>query len=99
MKNERTFYRKFGLFFLKKGSYHDKKFAKKCLKKAMEKGDEKAYLLYHQYFSRKKKIIDDLSYNEIYEDYKQEKNRRKKHILKRYLVLGTKKQKKSLFRV
>ena len=96
MKNDAPFYRKAGIFFLKPGFCRDRKLAGLLLKTAMEKGDERAYLLYHRHFSRKKKIIDDVSYREIFEDYRREKDKSRKQVLKEYLKLGTRSQKRRL---
>lgn len=96
MKNDAPFYRKTGIFFLKSVIYRDRKLAGLLLKTAMDKGDEKAYLLYHRYFSGKKKIIDDVSYREIFEDYVREKDKSKKQVLREYLKLGTRSQKRRL---
>ena len=96
MKNDAPFYRKTGIFFLKSVIYRDRKLAGLLLKTAMDKGDEKAYLLYHRHFSRKKKMNDDVSYREIFEDYMREKDKSRKQVLREYLKLGTRSQKRRL---
>ena len=96
MKNDAPFYRKTGVFFLKSCFCRDRELAGILLKTAMEKGDERAYLLYHRHFSRKKKIIDDVSYREIFEDYMREKDKSRKQVLREYLKLGTRSQKRRL---
>ena len=91
-------YRRLGIFFLRPGQYCDKRLARTFLLEALRKGDEKAYLIYHRHFSRKKKVIDDRSYREIYRDYLRESCKSRRRRLKEYLKLGTRKQKRSLRR-
>ena len=94
--NEARVYRNLGIFFLRRGHFQDKNRARSFLKAALIQGDEKAYLIYHFHFSKNKKVIDDRSYQEIYQDYLQESSWRKRRLLEGYLRLGNKKQKKSI---
>lgn len=89
-------YRKLGIcFFRGKWGVKDRKLAKACLEKAAELGDEPAYFLYHKLFSKNKKVVDDASYADMRETYRNTGDSMEKKRLKRYLSLGTKKQKSS----
>lgn len=90
-------YRKLGICFLR-GNHcgKDKKLAGTCLMKAAELGDEAAYLLYHRLYSQNKKIIDDRSYAEMREEYRNTDNQKEKKKLARYLSLGAKRQKRHI---
>lgn len=99
LKGNSEAYRKLGILFLKNGkSELDLELAKLCLEKSMEIGNQECYFLYHQIFSKGKKVIDDRSYAEIYLDYKEEKNSVKRKELEKYLKLGTVLQRKMLSR-
>lgn len=89
-------YRRLGIFFLRSGRYCDKGLARVCLLEALRKGDERAYLIYHRNFSKRKKVIDDSSYREIYRDYLRESRKSRRRKLREYLRLGTREQKRSL---
>lgn len=92
-------YRRLGiLFWTGKTGRRDRSLARLCLMKAAELGDEDGYLLYHWLFSGRKKVIDDRSYQEICQEYKEETNARKKKRLERYLNLGTPRQKRLWFK-
>lgn len=87
-------YRKLGVMFLQgKGCKRDKALAKLCLDKAAEMGDERGYFLYHRVFSKGKKVIDELSYEEMRRDYRKTKDWEEKRRLKAYLETGTKRKK------
>lgn len=82
-------FRRLGILFLKgEVCRRDKKAARLCLQKAMEAGDERGYLLYHRLFSRGKEVIDDVSYIQMYQEYR---------LLPQYLALGTRRQKRLVF--
>lgn len=88
-------YRKLGiLFWTGKGCERDRILAGLCLKHAAELGDEEGYFLYHRLFSKGKKVIDDRSYEELWDEYEREKDQKKKRRLAGYLKLGTKRQKR-----
>lgn len=85
--------RKLGIVFLTgKECPKDRQLAKVCLRRGAELGDEEAYFLYHRLFSRGRKVIDDHSYQELWEEYEREGDEKKKRKLKKYLNLGTVKQ-------
>lgn len=86
-------YRKIGiLLWQNRQCREDVKLARLCFWKAAELGDEKGFLLYHRIFSKGKKVIDDLSYEKIKQDYKAADHPEEKKRLARYLKLGTRKQ-------
>ncbi len=89
LKGNGAAYRKLGIVFLEgKKCKKDRLLAKLCLDKAAEMGDEQGYLLYHREFTRKKKVIDDLSFVEICRDYREAKGRKEKRRLKSYLKIA-----------
>lgn len=97
LEGDAAAYRKLGqLFWLEN---KDKKLSKLCLEKAMELGDELSFVFYHLNFSKGKKVIDDSSYADIYRESLSCKDEKKKNILKGYLQLGTKTQKKNLHHI
>lgn len=79
-----------------RGCVRDRKLSKLCLKRAVELGSEEAYFFYHSRFSKGKKVIDDRSYNDMLQFLYQENRPVKKQRLRRYLSLGTTKQKQRL---
>ena len=89
LKGNRTAYRKLGIMFLQGAvCKRDRELAKLCLDKAIEMGDEKSYFLYHKEFSKKKKVIDDRSYEEMRRDYQNAvggKDKEKLEKLEKYL--------------
>jgi len=94
LKGDNTAYRSLGILLLRgRGCQRDKIAAGLCLRKAMEAGDEQGYLLYHRLFSKGRKVIDDASYIQIYQEYRKSGNRREKKRFGQYLALGTKRQK------
>ena len=95
LKGSAGAYRTLGmLFLLGKTCKKDRRLARLCLQKAMEMGDETAYFLYHREFSGNKKVIDDMSYKKMWEEFKAAKNPKEKKRLVMYLNFGTKAQKK-----
>ena len=93
LKGKKEAYRKLGMMFLRgKGCPPDRKLAQLCLKKAMEMGDQKSFFVYHCLFSKGKLIIDRKSYEEICEDYRNEKNRKRKRELAGYLEIARRSQ-------
>ncbi|MFG6331434.1 MAG: hypothetical protein K1W28_06335 [Lachnospiraceae bacterium] len=92
-------YRMLGVRYLKRGTdRRDRKLAKLCLEKAMELGDEIAYLLYHHLFSKGKQVIDDRSYEAFWQQYRKSRSCSERRRLEKYLRLGTDRQKKRLYR-
>lgn len=88
-------YRKLGLLYLQTGgSGKDRRLGMLCLKRAMEMGDEKGFLIYHRLFSKGKQVIDDRSYQEMWREYRMAGKGEERKLLKAYLKLGTKKQKR-----
>lgn len=88
LKGSGAAYRKLGILFLKgKVCKRDRKLAKLCLNKAAEMEDEQGYLLYHKVFSKKKKVIDEQSYREMYRDYLAAESRKEKKRLRKYLEM------------
>lgn len=86
-------YRKLGVMFLQgKECKRDKALAKLCLDKAAEMGDERGFFLYHRVFSKWKKVVDDLSYEEMRRDYRETKDLGEKRRLKAYLETGAKRR-------
>lgn len=82
-------YRKLGVLFLQgKVCKRDKTLAKLCLEKAAEMGDETGYFLYHRIFSKRKKVIDDLSYEDMLRDYRETKDWKEKRRLRKYLMVA-----------
>ncbi len=87
LKGNAAAYRKLGILFLQgKECKRDMLLAKLCLDKAAELGDERGYFIYHRVFSRGKKVIDDLSYRDMYRDYWGTKDWRVRRRLGRYLI-------------
>ena len=83
-----------GVMLYKRGG-KNKRFGKDCIKRAMDMGSERAYLVYHRLFSRGEKLIDDPSYEEMMREYIEiygAQDVRRKKILEGYLRLGTKQQ-------
>lgn len=88
-------YRKLGIgFYWGYGKMRDRRLARLCLREAARLGDEEAFFLYHQFFSPGEKVIDNASYDAMYREYRQTKDRKRKRVLYRYLTLGTRRQKK-----
>ncbi|MDO4328914.1 MAG: SEL1-like repeat protein [Lachnospiraceae bacterium] len=91
-------YCRLGILFLNGlGCRRDRKLAGLCLRQAAELGSEEGYLLYHKFFSKGKRIIDNDSYVEIYREYERETDEKKRRKLRKYLNLGTKWQKLQIF--
>lgn len=89
LRDSGTAYRKLGIVFLEgKICKKDRLLAKLCLDKAAELGDEQGYLLYHREFSKRKKVIDDRSYEEMRRDYRKAKGWKERKRLKRYLEIA-----------
>ena len=88
-------YKKLGYLFLEKSSGNkDRELGRLFLLEAVKMGDEDAYFLYHRIFSRGKQVIDDPSYLQCLKEYQSTKNFCEKQRLKRYLLLGTARQRK-----
>lgn len=86
LKGSGKAYRELGILFIRgKACRKDRILARLCLDKAAEMGDEQGYLLYHKLFSGKKKVIDDLSYEDMMRDLQNARSRREKKWLERYL--------------
>lgn len=79
-----------------RGCIRDRRLSKFCLNRAAEQGSEKAYFFYHSHFSRGKKVIDDRSYYEMMQTLQTEKRPEEKRRLRRYLSLGTWRQRQQL---
>lgn len=87
--------RKLGIMFLTGKEWpRDRQLARACLRRGAELGDEEAYFLYHRLFSRGRKVIDDHSYQELWEEYGRERDEKKRRKLERYLRLGTARQRR-----
>lgn len=87
--------RKLGLCFLRRRWSRDNRLlAEACLKKSMESGDEEAFFIYHEAFKKGQTCIDDASYRDFCEAYHAADDPEEKRRLKRYLQLGTERQKK-----
>lgn len=98
LKGSGKAYRKLGVIFLQgKRCKKDRELAALCLQKAMKLGDVRGYYLYHMAFSKEKKVIDDVSYEEICRDYHRTWNLKEKIRLFLYLRLGTERQKKLFY--
>lgn len=94
LRGECEAYRKLGCRFLEgRGCRKDKQLAKLFLAKSMESGSQKGFLMYHSNFSKGKEVIDDRSYEMIFSEYEESRSVTRKTELKRYLRLGTEKQK------
>lgn len=92
-------YRRLGIIFLTGTCCQkDRTLARLCLKQSAELGSEEGYFLYHNMFSKGKKVIDDASYESMWQAYGKEKNWRKRKRIKRYLELGTNRQKRAMIR-
>lgn len=93
LKGSGPAYRKLGVLFLQgKECKRDKVLARLCLEKAIEMEDEQGYFLYHRVFSKGKKVIDDSSFEGIYEDYLNTKDWRVRRKLRAYLEVGAKRK-------
>lgn len=89
--------RSLGLRFLYGAGWgKDRRLARAFLRKAAMLGDAEAFAAYHYFFERKKKVIDDGSYREIYLDYRKETDQKRKRELFSYLKAGTKGQRREL---
>lgn len=90
-------YRRLGIYFYRGyGRMRDRRLAGLCLREAARMGDEKAFFLYHHFFSSGKKVIDDASYEAMYREYRRTKSRKRKRALYAYLTLGTREQKRAV---
>ena len=99
-KGSGSAYRRLGIVFLRGKRYRkDRQLAYLFLQKAAELGDEKGYFLYHKIFFKKKKVIDDMSYEALYREYRMMDDFREKKRLAMYLELGTKEQKQKTFKL
>lgn len=97
LKGSGSAYRRLGIAFLQGKRYRpDRQLAYLCLQNAAELGDEKGYFLYHKIFSKKKKVIDDMSYEAMQREYRLTDDFREKKRLALYLKLGTEEQKQKL---
>jgi len=85
-------YRKLGWFYQSKFGGCDKNLSRLCLEKAAELGDEKAFLLLHRLYSRGKQVIDDETYQQMWDEYQQTDDEKERKRLKQYLLLGTREQ-------
>ena len=96
MEGDSRAFCKLGILSIRgKAGRRDVKLGRLFLRKAVELGNEEAYFLYHRLFSRKKKVIDDLSYEEMFREYQTAKTWKKRRRLLKYLRLGTKAQKRN----
>lgn len=85
-------YRRLALMY-GRGDKAERILARLCLEKSMEMGDESGFFLYHKHFSRGKQVIEDGSYQAMCCEYLQTVNPVKRKKLRRYLDLGTGRQK------
>lgn len=85
-------YRKLGMIWYRGGGM-ERILAKLCLEKAMERGDEYSFFLYHKYFSKGRRVIDDLSYRAMCDEYMRAPNTSERKKLRPYLAMGTRRQK------
>ena len=82
------------LLLLGKGCRRARRLGRLFLEKAMDRGSEKAYFCYHHFFSRKEKVIDDDSYEEMRRAYRQAESLEERRMLARYLRLGSKERRR-----
>lgn len=88
-------YKKLGCIFLHKNLGNEyRKLGELCLLEAVKMGNEEAYFLYHRLFSGGKQVLDDPSYLQCWSEYQSAKSPGDKKRLKRYLLLGTNRQKR-----
>lgn len=92
LEGDASAYRELGIFYLRRIGGQDKRLSSLCLEKAAELGDEEAFLLLHRIFSRGKQVLDDKTYQQLWSQYLRTEEERERKRLKRYLVLGTRKQ-------
>ncbi|HIR13675.1 MAG TPA: hypothetical protein IAB31_07115 [Candidatus Choladousia intestinavium] len=84
LKDDGKAFRKLGKRFLEQGR---KELAGLCLQKAIERGDEKSFFLYHLHFFSGDQPVDDCSYREMLEEYKQTQDKKLRRQLKKYLEI------------
>lgn len=95
LKGSRAAYRELGKLYMK-GRKQEQVLAKLCLEKSMDMGDEESLFIYHAYFARGRKVIDDQSYREMLADYRAASDAAQRRRLKRYLRMGTRRQRRYL---
>lgn len=86
-------YRKLGVIYAR-GGRTEQALSKACLEKSMEMGDENSFFIYHRYFCKGRQVIDDISYEAMASEYLQTLNLEKKRKLRKYLEMGTSRQRK-----
>lgn len=95
LEGSKKAYRKLGLLYLQADSSRkDRRLGKLCLEHAMEMGDKSGFLIYHRLFSKRKEVIDDRSYQEMWREYRKTGNGKEKKGMEGYLRLGTERQKR-----
>lgn len=100
MEGDSRAFCKLGILCIRgKAGQRDVRLGRLFLRKAIELGDEEAYFWYHFLFSRKKKVIDDRSYEEMFREYESAKTRKERRRLLKYLRLGTRAQKNRVLKV
>lgn len=91
-------YWKLGMLFFQGGILEkDKELSRLCFQKAMELGSEEGFLHYHELFSKGEEVLDDKVYREMSEDFRTCKSDIGKERLRRYLELGTERQRRENF--
>lgn len=80
------------------GHREERILARLCLEKAIEMGDEYSFFLYHRYFPGAGQAIDDFSYKAICDEYVHTLDAVERKKLRRYLKLGTSRQRWLYFR-
>lgn len=93
LKGDAKAYRILGRFYGSRIGGSELELSRLCLEKAVELGDEEAFFILHQRYSKGKMVIDDSSYEKMWEMYQKGTDPEEKKKLKRYLHLGTAKQK------
>lgn len=93
LRGSKKAYRKLGILCAG-GDREERILARLCLEKAMAMGDEYSFFLYHRYFYKNSQVIDDLSYEAMCDEYIHTFDLEKRKKLRRYLKMGTRRQKR-----
>ena len=88
-------YRKLGLMFAR-GNKEERVLSRLCFEESMKRGDEYSFFIYHKHFSKDCQVIDDSSYREMLNEYMSTSDLVKRKKLRRYLELGTRRQRITL---
>ena len=88
--------RRLGLRLYRNPSRLSRKIGKRFLYRSMKMDNEQAFLDYHRRFSIGKQVIDDISYCQMYLEYRASSDQKIRKRLGGYLLLGTERQKREV---